>query len=57
MAKNEKDTSPKGDVKSGTEREKFVATIGGYPPVKKIDEIDKENSPIGRGRAPGSVRV
>lgn len=53
----EKSNAPKGEVKSGTERETYVKTLGGMPPEKKIEAIDKANSPIGRGRAPGSVRV
>lgn len=50
-------TAPHADVKSGLEREAYVKTLGGEPPEKKIDAIDKVNSPRSRGKAPGSVRV
>jgi len=32
--------------------EEQIATIGGMPPTKKIDQIDKENTPKS---APGAV--
>jgi hypothetical protein len=47
----------KSTVKSGTSRETFVKTLGGEPPEKDVKEIDKVNSPVGRGKPPGSVRV
>jgi hypothetical protein len=47
----------KSDIKSGTSRDTFVKTLGGEPPIKKVEEIDKVNSPVGRGKPPGSVRV
>jgi hypothetical protein len=47
----------KSTVKSGTSRETFVKTLGGEPPEKEVKEIDKVNSPVGRGKAPGAVRV
>lgn len=31
--------------------------LGGYPEKKDVKAIDKQNSPSGRKRAPGSVRV
>lgn len=51
------DMKMKGDVDSGTYRENYVKTLGGYPPEKKIDEIFKENMPRSTGTPPGSVRV
>jgi len=48
---------PKSSVKSGTERGSAVAYSGGMPPEKSLKEINKVNSPAGRAKAPGSVRV
>ena len=48
---------PKSDIQSGTERDEVVKLSGGLPPKKSVEQIDSENSPKGRGRAPGSVRV
>lgn len=47
----------KSTVKSGTSRDSFVKVLGGEPPMKDVKEIDKVNSPVGRGKPPGSVRV
>lgn len=52
-----KPPEPKSSLKSGTERETYVATLGGEPPEKDVKAIDKVNSPRSRGKAPGSVRV
>jgi hypothetical protein len=49
--------APKSDVKSGLERESYVSTLGGEPPEKDVKAIDKVNSPVGRKRPEGSVRV
>lgn len=35
--------------------EQQATTLGGIPPKKGPEEISKENSPNGRGRAPGAV--
>lgn len=54
--KNTPETA-KSSVKSGTSRETYVKTLGGEPPSKDVKEIDKVNSPVGRAKAPGAVRV
>jgi hypothetical protein len=48
---------PKSSIESGTERKSAVAYCGGMPSEKSIKEINKANSPEGRSKAPGSVRV
>jgi hypothetical protein len=42
------------DVKSGVTNKNYVPIIGGNPPKKSIDEIEKVNKPK---TAPGSVRA
>lgn len=51
-----------GDNKSsinsgGPNKTDYVKTLGGYPSEKSTKEIDRQNSPAGRKKAPGSVRV
>ena len=48
---------PKSSIKSGVEYDERVKQSGGLPPKKSVEEISKVNSPSGRKRAPGSVRV
>lgn len=50
------DTAPKAtsDIKSGVTNKNFVPTLGGNPPKKSVEEIDKVNKPK---TAPGSVRA
>ena len=48
---------PMSSVTSGTERMSAVAYSGGMPPTKSIAQINTVNSPAGRTKAPGSVRV
>jgi len=52
-----KGSSGKSSIKSGIERGQVVANAGGMPSEKSIKEINKCNSPAGRKKAPGSVRV
>lgn len=52
-----KGPEPKSSLKSGTERESYVVTLGGEPKEMDVKAIDKVNSPRSRGKAPGSVRV
>jgi hypothetical protein len=47
----------KSDIASPNMRPGFTKVLGGMPPEKKVDEIDKINQPSARKRAPGSVRV
>ncbi len=47
----------KSTMKSGKVNTAYVADLGGYPGKKSVEQIDKVNSPKGRARAPGSVRV
>lgn len=53
-----KDQGNKSSVESGVVNKEMPAKIlGGYPTKKSVEEIDRVNSPKGRTRAPGSVRV
>lgn len=47
----------KSSVDSGTTNKAYVKVLGGYPGEKGVKEIDRQNSPSGRKKAPGSVRV
>jgi hypothetical protein len=50
--------APKSDTSSPAETNKEeVSYCGGMPPEKDVKAIAKVNSPSGRGKAPGSVRV
>jgi hypothetical protein len=50
--------SKQSEVKSGTvNKTEYPKVLGGYPEKKTVEQIDKQNSPQGRKRAPGSVRV
>lgn len=52
------DQKNKSSVDSGmTNKEMPGKILGGYPSKKSVEEIDRVNSPKGRARAPGSVRV
>lgn len=52
------DQGNKSSVKSGrVNKTEYPAVLGGYPEKKTVEEIDRQNSPQGRKRAPGSVRV
>jgi hypothetical protein len=42
------------DIKSGVTNKAYVPLIGGNPPKKSVEEIDKVNKPKS---APGSVRA
>jgi hypothetical protein len=45
-------------VKSGcSNKTEYPKVLGGYPEKKNVEAIDRQNSPQGRKRAPGSVRV
>lgn len=53
-----KDQENKSSVNSGTvNKTEYVKVLGGQPGKKSVEEIDRVNSPQGRKRAPGSVRV
>lgn len=52
-----KTNKQKSDIKSGVVREEIDKVSGGMPDKKTVEQIEKVNSPKGRGRAPGSVRV
>lgn len=53
-----KDQGNKSSVTSGVVNKDLPKEIlGGYPSKKSVEEIDRQNSPQGRKRAPGSVRV
>lgn len=56
-AKTTDTTKAKSDITSPNMRPGFTKVLGGMPPEKKVDEIDKINQPSGRKRSPGSVRV
>ncbi len=48
----------KSSVNSGSSNKEYASSqLGGYPEKKTVEQIDKVNSPGGRKRAPGSVRV
>lgn len=48
----------KSSVTSGSSNKEYASDqLGGYPEKKAVEAIDKVNSPGGRKRAPGSVRV
>lgn len=54
----QKDQGNKSSIDSGvTNKEMPGKILGGYPGKKSVEEIDRVNSPKGRSRAPGSVRV
>jgi len=45
------------DNKSGQVNKSYVkSTLGGYPPKKQVEQIDKDTKPRSNGSAPGSVR-
>lgn len=45
-------------VKSGcVNTTEYPKVLGGYPEKHDVNWVDKQNSPQGRKRAPGSVRV
>jgi hypothetical protein len=50
------DTAKKAnsDIKSGVTNKNYVPIIGGQPPKKSVDEIEKVNKPK---TAPGSSRA
>lgn len=50
------DTAKKAvsDIKSGVTNKNFVPVIGGQPPKKSVEEIEKVNKPK---TAPGSTRA
>jgi len=51
-------SSGESSVKSGcVNKTEYPKVLGGYPSEKTLKEIDKQNSPSGRKKAPGSVRV
>ena len=55
---NAASSNDNSSIKSGRDNKReFPAVLGGYPEKKSIEQIDKQNSPSGRKRAPGSVRV
>jgi hypothetical protein len=48
----------KSSIDSGVTNKTYASKVlGGYPSEKGQKEIDRQNSPAGRKRAPGSVRV
>lgn len=52
------DSTNNSSVKSGcVNKTEYVKVLGGIPEKKSVEAIDKQNSPQGRKRAPGSVRV
>jgi hypothetical protein len=57
MEAHKKAGKPSSDVKSGVIREEIVKNLGGEPPKKSVEEIDRVHNPKNRKRAPGSVRV
>lgn len=42
------------DIKSGVTNDKYVSSLGGQPPKKSVDEVEKANRPKS---APGSSRA
>jgi hypothetical protein len=46
----------KGSNKSGVTTKEYVSQLGGFPPKKSVEEIEKANSPSGRGKPPGAFR-
>ena len=48
-AKSSNDTAPKGE-------KAFVKVLGGKPPEKTFEQIERANSPSSRKPAPNSVR-
>lgn len=57
MATN-KQEDKSSSIQSGcVNKSEYPKVLGGYPDKKSVDAIDKQNSPAGRKRAPGSVRV
>lgn len=53
-----KSDSNKSSIDSGVKNTEYASKVlGGYPPEKKVEQIQKVNSPAGRSKAPGSVRV
>ncbi|MEI6196619.1 MAG: hypothetical protein WCS42_20065 [Verrucomicrobiota bacterium] len=52
------DKSNKSSVNSGSTNKEYASNqLGGYPEKKSVEAINKVNSPGGRKKAPGSVRV
>jgi hypothetical protein len=55
MADNVKPTYAKSSVKSGLENDEYASKIlGGTPPKKSVEEIEKVNTPK---NAPNSIRA
>ncbi len=46
----------KGSNKSGMTNKQYATYLGGYPPKKSVEQIDKANTPSSRGKAPGAFR-
>ncbi len=46
----------KGSNKSGVTTKQYVSQLGGFPPKKSVEQIDKANTPSSRGKAPGAFR-
>lgn len=58
MATKATEGSVKSDIKSPSlDNKSLVSALGGLPAEKEVKEIAKVNSPAGRAKAPGSVRV
>jgi hypothetical protein len=51
-AQNPKGKGGKSDVKSPNIGQENLRVFGGMPDVKKIESIEKTNTPEGRSRAP-----
>lgn len=47
----------KTNIASPNMRPGYTKVLGGLPPEKHVDEVERINTPEGRKRAPGSVRV
>lgn len=57
MADNKASDNKSSIQSGGVNKTEYLKTIGGIPEKKSVEQIDKQNSPQGRKRAPGSVRV
>lgn len=58
MSENKRQEDAKSSVQSGSSNKEYAKSqLGGYPEEHDKKWIDKQNSPQGRKRAPGSVRV
>ncbi len=57
MSECSKEQKPsKGSNKSGVTTTEYAKQFGLNPPKKSVEEIDKANSPSGRGKPPGAFR-